>query len=139
MSLVIFVACKGRKNLNSQSERSLIRSDSTFKLMQTAAGQISPYKEMKIDGKLFQVGIVDHDTVFIFTRDPSFRTIEGYGLGTPYGSLSKSLKREVVKEPGFSYWVELNSGWKLGYCIGKSCTDHNPVDTSKVNFVFRRK
>lgn len=94
---------------------------------------------MEMEGKLFQVGIVNNLTVFIFTRDSSFRTIEGYSLGTAFGSLPKYLRKNVEEELGFSYWIELKSGWRLGFCIGKSCTEHAPVDTSKVSFVFKRK
>ena len=139
MVFTILCACKSNKSIDTQTTQPLQKFDSSIKLMQIASGQISPYSETIYGGSKFQVVIQDKDTIFMYTRDTSFKTPEGYGVGGHFGSLPKSLKKAVLKEPGFIYWVSLKSGWRLGFCEGSSCTDHVPFDSSKIDFIYKRK
>lgn len=136
---IVLLACQGKKPSVEQSGTSLLRSDTTLKLIQSASGQVSPYEEIEIGGSEFQLVRRDGDTLFLSTRDSHFKTPEGYGVGTSFRVLPENLRKQVSKEPGFSYAVNLKSGWVLGFCEGSSCTDKEPVDTSKVDMVYKRK
>lgn len=136
--LFILSACRPDENSTKVSEESSNIVDPPLKLMQTASGQISPYEEMIIGGTTFQVGLRDNDTLFIFTRDSTFLTPENYHVGTLFGDLTEELKDNLKEEPGFTYWIDLASGWKLGFCVGIGCTENKPVDSSKVNCIFKR-
>ena len=107
--------------------------------MQIASGQISPYKETVVVGAKFQVVLSNTDTIFMSTRDTVFKTPEGFGVGTAFGSLPKYLKEKLSEESGFAYRINLKSGWILGFCEGSSCTTSMPADSSIVDIVFKRK
>jgi hypothetical protein len=128
-------------NVNSSandSKNSAPKVDTSLKLIQIASGQISLYEETIIEGSEFQVVVRDNDTLFLSTRDSIFRTPENYHIGTLYGDLPQKLKDSVKEEPGFSYWVDAPSGWRLGFCIGKTCTDYKPLESSTVDYIFER-
>ena len=139
MVFTILCACKSNRRNVTPTAPPLQKFDSSIKLMVISSAQTSPYTETIYSGSKFQVVIQDKDTIFMSTRDTTFKTPEGYGVGGHFGSLPKSLKKAVRKEPGFIYWVSLKSGWRLGFCEGSSCTDHVPFDSSKIDFIYKRK
>lgn len=130
-------ACQEKNEFTNQGNKLTITSDTAIKLIQTASGTILPYKEVMIRDSRFQVVMLGNDTIFVSTKDSNFTTPEDYRIGIRFGDLPKQLKNNIKKEPGFSYWINL-SGWKLGFCNGNSCTDYIPLDSSAVDFIFKR-
>lgn len=104
-----------------------------------SSGQASLYTTVKIDGFNFDLVKTENDTTYLATRDKSFRTPEGYEVGTMFLELAKDIQGNLTKEPGWGYYYKLSLGWALGFCEGNSCTDNYPKDSSKVKWIFKRQ
>jgi hypothetical protein len=135
--LIVLYACQENINSDKQVKEPIAQLDTSFKLIQTASGTIQLYKEIIIRNSRFQIVVIGNDTTFISTKDSNFVTPEGYRIGCRFGDLSRQLKDNIKKEPGFTYWIDLHSSWKLGFCIGSTCTDYTPLDSSTVDFIFK--
>jgi hypothetical protein len=128
-------SCKPNNYQNNGKRAMLIPSN----LIQTSSGQLQPYEELIINHVVFQLVLKGKDTSFISTRDQNFITPEGYKIGIEWSQISMQLRNRLITEPGFAYYIELPSGWKVGFCEGLSCTDGLPTDTSDIKFIFKRK
>lgn len=105
-----------------------------------SSGQLSPYTEITIDKIPFKlVQNEELDSIYLSTSDDKFVTPEGYKTGTKWKNLTSSDQEKVESMLGWGYFVELASGWQLGFCEGSSCTDQAPTDNSEVAFIFKRK
>ncbi|MFC4739779.1 hypothetical protein ACFO3U_07195 [Flavobacterium ponti] len=95
--------------------------------------------KMTIDDITFSYQLTGNsDTVALTTYDEKFETIEGYKVGTKWKNISKVLRDSVYKHSGFGYYIELESGWNLGFCIGVTCTDNHPTNNSEVKSIRKR-
>ena len=104
-----------------------------------SSGQISPSKKITFENCVFDLVLnQQNDTVYLQTRDASFKTLEGYHVGTDWNSIHNEHRSNLEKMPGWGYYIELDSGWNLGFCEGQSCTDSAPTQGSVVKWIFRR-
>jgi len=78
------------------------------------------------------------DTTHWSTTDLKFKTLEGYNVGTNWDKIPIELKKSMGHMAGWGYFIKLNSGWQLGFCEGKSCTDTEPKEGSIVKWIFKR-
>lgn len=78
------------------------------------------------------------DTAAIRTFDKKFIANEGYKVGTKWKDIDKKLTDSVYKLSGFGYYVELESGWNLVFCIGTTCTDNFPEENAEVISIEKR-
>lgn len=110
------------------------------KLTMTNSGSLEQSKDITINGVDFSiVQNKEGDTTFWATRDLNFKTLEGYSVGNQLKDISEFQKEGIYKELGFGYLIELNSGWQLGLCEGKSCTDKIPTENSTIKWIQKRK
>ena len=77
----------------------------------------------------------DGDTTKKWTFDNNFITPEGYKVGMTWGMIPAELQKKVSKSPGWDYSIKLQSGWRICFCEGESCTDTLPSDTSRVKWI----
>jgi hypothetical protein len=109
------------------------------KMIMIASGQISPYKEIKIQGINFNLVLDGADTTYLATTEESFTTPEGLSVGMQLSELPTDIQKDLTKEPGWAYYYKLPSKWSLGFCEGPSCTDNYPTSHSKVKWIFKRQ
>jgi hypothetical protein len=110
------------------------KTNSAIKIMDAQTGYW--IQEMKVDNIHLNFCLNKQgDTVKIWTNDQNFITSEGFKLGTTWKELPVILQENVNKLSGWGYYVNLDSGWMLGFCEGTTCTDNPPVDTSKVKWI----
>jgi hypothetical protein len=110
-----------------------------MKQVLVSAGQTMQGKEIKRGGIKFDLVLEKKDTLYLSTSDNRFLTPENYRSGMLFSEIPAALKKKLEKETGWGYYIALPSGWNLGFCEGASCTDAEPVDSSKVKWIFRRK
>lgn len=103
-----------------------------------SSGQFSSYQTIFLNNVEFQLVGSKSDTQYLSTRSDRFLTPEGYNVGMSLSEVDKVLQRDIVKEPGWGYYIQLKSGWNLAFCEGNSCTDHKPQDSSTVDWIFKR-
>lgn len=104
-----------------------------------SAGKFSPSTSVKFDGHPFDLVIEKNDSIYMTTSDSLFVTHENYHVGMTWAEIPNALRKKLQKETGWGYYIELPSGWSLGFCEGASCTDSAPMDSSKVKWIFKRK
>ncbi|MFT5778298.1 MAG: hypothetical protein ACI837_001254 [Crocinitomicaceae bacterium] len=78
------------------------------------------------------------DSTYLSTSDVNFITPEGFKVGNTWGDIDENYRLELARMPGWAYYIELDSGWQLGFCEGQSCTDLAPINTSRIKWIFRR-
>ncbi|MGN2687785.1 hypothetical protein [Flavobacterium sp. GCM10027622] len=78
------------------------------------------------------------DTVSLRTYDKKFTTKEGYRVGTKWKDVAKKLTDSVYKLSGFGYYIELESGYNLLFCVGTTCTDNFPNENTEVVCIEKR-
>ncbi len=103
-----------------------------------SAAQFSPCKEVWIRGSKFDLVIQKGDTIYLSTSDHLFRIPEKLHVESTFAEIPRNLRKNLSREPGWGYYIELPSGWNLGFCEGTSCTDSEPTDSSKVKWIFKR-
>ena len=133
---------KGNINLNNKyllenKKDSLRNTDIATKLIMTSSGSIEQGKDTIINEIKFTV-VKKENITFLSTRDEKFKTPEGYRVGNKLMDISKHYKDKIYKEPGFGYFIKLDSHWILGFCEGKSCTNHAPIDNSIVKWIIKK-
>jgi hypothetical protein len=109
-------------------------------LLVVSSGQMSPFKTVNIDNIFFQLLIdAQGDTSFIGTRNQAFMTPEGYKINTRLGLINKAYRDKLKQEPGWGYYIKLPSIWNLQFVVEKTLTDHLPLDTNRVTYIFKRR
>lgn len=112
---------------------------SEMEVLMVSSGQLYPSQKWKFSDFEFNVVIDEkQDTIYIQTMDPNFQTKEGYHVNSQFKDLPKELQKKVQNMPGWGYYIELESGWQLGFCEGRTCTDQAPSQNSTVKWVFKR-
>jgi hypothetical protein len=132
-------SCKGHRTKKESKVSQPHTFPDTITLAVVSAGSMLPSKTVFIDGIEFTAVLRQEDTLYLMTNNRKFVTPEGYRVGMQLKELNKSLRKNLQKEPGWGYYAKLKSGWNLGFCEGSSCTEHYPLDTSKVYWAFKRK
>ncbi|MAX81845.1 MAG: hypothetical protein CL843_16905 [Crocinitomicaceae bacterium] len=109
------------------------------KMLMTSSSNMEPSLDIELYSCDFTIVLnKSGDTTLWSTEDSSFRTPEGFHVGTKWNELPIELQNSVNKIPGWGYYVRLNSHWQLGFCEGESCTDSKPKDESSVKWIFKR-
>jgi len=129
--LVLLVNCGTERNKNSQ------KIPIKYKNIDANSG----YEIKKIQLKNIEYSYVldnKQDTINLWTTDYKFVTKEGFKIGTKFSELPKTLQNSAYKLSGYGYFVKLNSGWTLGFCVGKTCTDNYPDNQSKVAWIKKQ-
>lgn len=112
----------------------------TEELTLTSAGSIERTKRIKRNEVEFEIRIdKSGDTAFWKTADPNFKSLEGYSIGTKWQDISLKYRAQLMKQAGWAYYIKLPSDWNLAFCIGETCTNHSPHDSSEVSFLFKMK
>lgn len=118
---------------------SVVQEESLGKMLMTNSGNIEPSLDVKLYGCDFTVVLNNSgDTTHWSTNDNNFTTPEGFKVGTKWTDLSPELQNSVNKMLGWGYYINLRSGWQLGFCEGESCTDSEPKEGSIVKWIFKR-
>ena len=105
-----------------------------------AAGQACPFDIITVDGVIYEVAVSSAGTVgYISTRDPSFRTDEGFSVSSTMEDLDRVGVELATFEPGWAYKRRLSSGWTAGFYRNteRSNPDSPPKDFP-VSFFFKR-
>ncbi|MCL9804886.1 hypothetical protein NAT51_05105 [Flavobacterium amniphilum] len=109
------------------------------KMIMTSGSQNSRYKTVKIHNINFDLAVKNKDTVYLQTTDSKFITKEGIYVGKKLWELPFYIKQNLTKEDGWGFFYNLPSGWSIGFCEGKTCTENYPKDDSAVKWIFKRK
>ena len=104
-----------------------------------SSGQLSKFETVKINNIDFDLVAENKDTIYLATNEPKFIVKEGYNVGTKFSELPAMIKQNLTTESGWGYFYTLPSGWSIGFCEGKSCTDNYPNENSKIKWIFKRK
>lgn len=76
---------------------------------------------------------------YIETRDGSFRTPEGFSVGTSLGELPWDCASKVRKESGWGFFVPLASGWNAVFTQGDSMTEGTLSSEAPIEWFFKRQ
>jgi hypothetical protein len=68
----------------------------------------------------------------------SFKTPDGVYLGMTYNELRNIDPDIVIKEmPGWGYYGELKSGWKVAFFIGDTMTERFPIENDIIISIYK--
>jgi len=144
---IIICACKTSSKEKSDMESKEIvekkidvfkSSETGVKFIMTSSGSLDKGKDTIVEG--IKYTIVENEKgniTFWSTRDKKFKTPEGYVIGNQLKDISKLEKDGIYKQPGFGYFIKLESGWQLGFCEGESCTVSVPTEESIVKWMMK--
>jgi hypothetical protein len=142
ISSLLIGACSTEtpKTVNGIPEDDLTKTKDGVIVKQTlvSAGKFSPSTSVKFDGHNFDLVIEKNDSIYMATSDSTYLTHDKYHVGMTWAEIPKALQKKLQKEAGWGYYIELPSGWSLGFCEGASCTDTPPTDSSKVKWIYKR-
>lgn len=132
LSLVLFIG------INAFSQESF-DPFSEMEVVMVSSGQLYPSNKHIVDQIEFNVVLDENqDTLYVQTMDPNFKTPEGYHVNITLKDLASSDIKNLKKMNGWGYYIELKSGWQLGFCEGETCTDHKPDENATVKWIFKR-
>lgn len=126
--------------LTSFFTTTLLGQNQSGKIILISSGQLSKSEAIKINDVNFDLVMNNnHDTIYLQTMEPKFVTKEGIRVGTKVSELPISIQQNLIKYPGWGYIYKLASGWSIGFCEGKTCTDSYPKADSKIKWIFKRR
>jgi hypothetical protein len=131
-------SCASVSKKNSKAGYALLAYPKDSSIL-VSSSQFSSYQTIFFNNIEFQFVGSKSDTQYLSTRSKQFLTPEGYSVGMSLGEVDKILRKDITKEPGWGYYIQLKSGWSLAFCEGNSCTDHLPQDLSTVDWIFKMK
>jgi hypothetical protein len=104
-----------------------------------SSSTISPAATILNNGIIFDIAWDKDSRVnYIVTMDSKFSTKENVRINMTLKDIKEIQKTDVLKMPGWGYYIQLKSGWFAGFCIGKTCTDRELKENDKVTFIFKR-
>jgi len=103
------------------------------------SSQISPsttiyYKDFIFDIAWDKEGKVN----FIVTSDSNFMTKEKVKPNMTLKEIKDIQKVNIIKMIGWGYYLKLESGWNVGFCVDESCTGRELVEKDRAKFIFKR-
>ncbi|MCK5383963.1 MAG: hypothetical protein KAJ29_00210 [Alphaproteobacteria bacterium] len=109
------------------------------KLM-VSSGQIDDvvyvsHKGLNVDIALDGKGKVS----YIRICDPAYVSQDGISPGAVLRDICEITSTELKSMPGWGYWLDLPSGWKVSFCVGDSCTDTEPDPDTPSKCFFKSK
>jgi hypothetical protein len=108
------------------------------KMIMISSAQVSPADSVLIRGVPFNLVKDGEDTLYTGTQDTAFETPEGFKIHHRLSDIPEAFKSSMEQEPGWGYYIQLPSGWCLGFCEGPSCTDRLPSPESEIKWIFKR-
>ena len=108
------------------------------RLLMIGSSQTDPAYDVSYQGKNFTVTANDKIISYISTTDASFKTPEGIGVGDTLEKVLSLPQRKLIREPGWAFYVYLESGWRAAFTRGEYMTEEELPPTAKVKWLFRR-
>jgi hypothetical protein len=109
------------------------------RLLVTGSGGVEPAYEVEYRGVEFTVcAYRDMLIHHVSTSDTRFRTPEGIAVRDSLRKVLEVSKGKVVKEPGWAFFVRLESGWGAAFTQGESMTEGELAPDAEVSFLFRK-
>lgn len=117
-----------------------LEKDSGEKIgIMTSSASIEIAEEILVDNVKFNIVTNNNEVItFMETTDTNFVTPEGFRVGDLWGNIPQLLKDKVIKERGWRYYLILDSGWRLGFCEGETCTEEELTKTTKIQWIFKK-
>lgn len=116
-----------------------IRLTSNNRRQLVSSSQISPSTTVYSKGLVFNIAWNEKRKVnYIVTYDSNFTTKEKIKLNMALRDIKNIQKVEILKMPGWGYYIELESGWNAGFCVDKTCTGRELVEEDRVKYIFKR-
>lgn len=130
---LIIVSCTNLK------EEAKSQEPISHQMLLTSSSKFENSEKVNISGFEFTIVMNESsDTSHWSTIDNRFKTPEGFGVGTTWKEIPEELKIKLEEMPGWAYYIELDSKWKLAFCEGASCTELKPRNESTVNWIFKK-
>ena len=106
----------------------------------TGSGGLINYYLTKIANIEFDLGINNQGIVqYIGTNDENFITQENLKIGDSYSKIKSINSSEPLYEPGFAFFVKLNSGWKASLKVENFDEEFDKSDLNREIVFFFRK
>jgi hypothetical protein len=105
-----------------------------------SSSQFWPYFDKTIDGIKYSIAYnPDTKTItYISTQDPLFKSPDGYKIGDTFSTFNDDLRKKIIQETGWAYFIKLPSGWNAAFIQGSTMTDGNLEDNAKLKWFFKR-
>jgi hypothetical protein len=143
LSLCIIVACSAGVRVPStlpEIGQRMPCQVSKTNIYMISSAQLSPGCEVKVGGITFFFASNDRNRiVYLSTEDPSFSTPEGIRVGSVLTDVLSSGGGEVLAEGGYAYYCRLPSGWYAQFPGIPGVLGEPPVNTSKVQVLFKKR
>jgi hypothetical protein len=105
----------------------------------TSSSQLSPFTNINCKGKDFQLAWnSEGKLIYISTTDSNFLTNDNFKVGTTLSEIKDHQKIEISEMSGWGYFIKLESGWYLGFCVDNSCTGRKIKNSDKVKWIFKK-
>jgi len=116
-----------------------IRLTSKNRALLVNSSQISTSTTILNNGIIFDIAWNNDFRVnYIETSDSHFITSENVKVNTTLRKIKDIQNVDIIKMPGWGYYIKLKSGWFVSFCTGKTCTDRELTDDDKVVSIFQR-
>ncbi|MBN1253448.1 MAG: hypothetical protein JXA16_15015 [Bacteroidales bacterium] len=125
---------------------SVIQTSKNIHLLVSSA-QTYPSTSIYFQECIFDIGFEKFDpenrilggkVKYIQTRDSNFRTSEGVKINMTLKELKHIQDNKIIKEPGWAYYMELNSGWKVAFFVDETSTGRELLDSDSIKWIFNR-
>jgi hypothetical protein len=124
----------------TQSETQVNNRENPQGVIMTISSSIEPCENTILNGREFQVVTNNNgDTTYWQTTDTNFISPEGFNVGLKWNKLPNKLRAGAKKMTGWGFYINLESGWQLGFCEGETSTDSELTNESKVKWIFKRQ
>ena len=106
----------------------------------TSSASIDPAYTYIVDGNRYTIAVSETEfkVKYVATSDPKFRTVEGLSVDNNLSYVRLHTNRKPIKEPGWAYYIVLDSGWHAAFAVDQSMPELEPNLSSQIKWFFRR-
>jgi hypothetical protein len=115
-----------------------IRFTSMDRLQMVSSSTISKATTIAFNSYKFEIAWTNDGIVnYVATYDKSFITPENIRISTTLKEIKEMQDVEIGTMPGWGYFINLESGWNVAFCVDKTCTGREIVDSDSVKWIYK--
>lgn len=115
-----------------------IRITSQNRMQMVNSSTISQATAIDFKGYRFEIAWNSEGKVnYVATYDTNFVTPDNVKVSTTLSEIKKLQNVEIGTLPGWGYFINLESGWNVAFCVDKTCTGREIGDTDSVKWIYK--
>ena len=119
-------------------DSTMIPKEGVVSMIMASPSQFHHLVSIMVDSVVYDLGVTkDGEVRYISTADEAFATPEGLTVQSSLNDCRQFSERSGGPFPGWGYLLRLESGWCAAWCVGYTCGEQAPDDTTAIGWFYK--